>query len=218
MSAPTETTPTTRALLACGAIAGPLFVVVFLALGATRAAYDSVRHPVSVLEIGDLGWMEQANSIATGLLMLAFAIGLRRAVRPQGGSIVAPALVALAAVAAIGAGIVVGDPANGYTPGTPPVPELTVSGAVHDGFAVLFLIVGLPGACFVLGSHFLRLGRHGWAWYSIGTGIGVIVLFTLNFAGLQQVAGLATVAGLLQRIAIVVGFLWLSSVAIRYLD
>ena len=129
-----------------------------------------------------------------------------------------PALVALAAVGAIGAGIVVGDPANGYPPGTPSIPELTVSGAVHNGFAVLFLIIGLPGASFVLGRHFLRLGRPGWAWYSIGTGIGVIVFFTFNFAGLQQVASLATVAGLLQRIAIVVGFAWVSAVAIRYLD
>ena len=37
----------TRILLACGVSAGPLFVIAFVVEGATRAGYNSLRHPVS---------------------------------------------------------------------------------------------------------------------------------------------------------------------------
>ncbi len=77
----------TKALLGCGVIAGPLFVVAFLIEGATRADYDPLRHPVSSLAFDDFGWMQVANFIVTGLLMLAFAIGLRLTLQPLRGSI-----------------------------------------------------------------------------------------------------------------------------------
>lgn len=67
---------TTRRLLLCGAVAGPLFVLVFLIEGATRADYSSLRHPVSSLAIGDLGWVQTVNFLITGSLVVAFAIGL----------------------------------------------------------------------------------------------------------------------------------------------
>ena len=51
----------TKTLLSCGAIAGPLFVLVFLVEGATRAGYDPLRHPVSSLALGDHGWTQIAE-------------------------------------------------------------------------------------------------------------------------------------------------------------
>lgn len=56
----------TRALLACGAIACPLFILAFLAEGATRPGYDPLRHPISSLAIGELGWMQAANFLVPG--------------------------------------------------------------------------------------------------------------------------------------------------------
>jgi hypothetical protein len=79
-----------KALLLCGAIGGPLFVLAFLIEGATRADYNPLRHPVSSLSIGDLGFMQIGNFILTGLLMIAFAVGLRRALRPPSGSVWGP--------------------------------------------------------------------------------------------------------------------------------
>ena len=76
----------TRTLLACGVIAGPLFVGAFLLEGATRADYDPLRHPLSSLALGDFGWTQIANFIVAGLLTLAFSIGLQRALRPGKGS------------------------------------------------------------------------------------------------------------------------------------
>lgn len=75
-------TVVTKTLLACGAIAGLLFVLVFLLEGATRANYDPLRHPVSSLALGDYGWVQSANFVVAGLLTLAFSVGLRRVFRP----------------------------------------------------------------------------------------------------------------------------------------
>ncbi|HYT26017.1 MAG TPA: DUF998 domain-containing protein [Actinomycetota bacterium] len=109
----------TRALLVCGAVAGPLFTVAWVVEGATRAHYNPLRHPVSSLELGDFGWTQRANFIAAGGLTLAFASGLRRARRPLGGSTWGPLLVGAHAIGLLGAGIFVTDPVSGYPPGTP---------------------------------------------------------------------------------------------------
>jgi hypothetical protein len=110
---------TTKTLLACGAIAGPLFTLASILEGATRAHYHPLRHPVSSLELGDFGWTQRANFLVAGGLTLAFAIGLRRALRPLGGSTWGPLLVGAHAIGLLGAGIFVTDPVSGYPPGTP---------------------------------------------------------------------------------------------------
>jgi hypothetical protein len=70
----------TKALLVCGAVAGPLFMVAWLAQGAARANYDPLQHPISSLSIAERGWMQIASFIITGLLILAFSrSGSRRA-------------------------------------------------------------------------------------------------------------------------------------------
>src|SRR5262249_10183346 len=57
-------------LLACGAAAGPLFTLAWLVEGATRAGYDPLRHPVSSLAIGEVGWTQRASFVLTGLLTI----------------------------------------------------------------------------------------------------------------------------------------------------
>ena len=88
----------TKRLLACGAIAGPLFVLVFLVEGASRASYDPLRHPVSSLALGPSGWTQSLNFVVAGLLTLAFAFGLKRVLRPGKGSVWGPLLVGIWAV------------------------------------------------------------------------------------------------------------------------
>src|SRR3982751_1371276 len=110
-----------RLLLACGALAGPLFVVTFLLAGATRAHYHPLRHPVSSLELGDHGWVQHANFVVAGLLGLALRA-------PP-----AAVLVGIWALGLIGAGIFTTDPVSGYPPGTPDRPvSATVHGTLHD--------------------------------------------------------------------------------------
>jgi Protein of unknown function (DUF998) len=142
---------TTRVLLACGAVAGPLFTAAWILEGATRAHYNPLRHPVSSLELGDLGWTQQANFVVAGGLTLAFAVGLWRALRPLGGSTWGPLLVGAHGIGLLGAGIFVTDPVSGYPPGTPD--HLAAYGSAHAALHDLFSVgtfVGLPIACLVL--------------------------------------------------------------------
>ena len=60
------TRPGTAALIAAGAVAGPLYVGVALAQALTRQGFDLTRHPWSVLANGELGWIQVTNLIVTG--------------------------------------------------------------------------------------------------------------------------------------------------------
>jgi hypothetical membrane protein len=205
----------TKTLLACGAVSGPLFVLVFLVEGATRARYDPLRHPVSSLALGEWGWTQTANFIVAGLLTLAFAVGLRLALRPEKGSTWGPLLVGVWAVGLLGAGIFPTDPVSGYPPGTPDrISGYSRHGALHDLFS-LPAFVALAVACFVLGRRFAVRGEPGWATYSAVTGVVFVLTFVLSSAGFGQTEGLVGLAGLLQRIAVTVGFGWLALLAVH---
>src|SRR5947207_11878704 len=77
-----DETPVTRALLNAGVVAGPLFIVVAFAQAFTRPGFDLRRHAISMLSLGDLGWIQVANFVLTGLLVVALAVGMRRALHP----------------------------------------------------------------------------------------------------------------------------------------
>ncbi len=55
-------TSATRRLLACGIVAGPLFLAVILVQAFTREGFDLGRHPISLLSLGDLGWCRSQTS------------------------------------------------------------------------------------------------------------------------------------------------------------
>ena len=207
----------TKMLLACGVIGGPLFVATFLVEGATRAYYDPLRHPVSSLALGNSGWTQTVNFLVTGLLMLAFAVGLRRALRPPESSIWGPLLVGVWGIGLLGAGLFLTDPVSGYPPGAPDrLSGYTWHGALHDIFS-LFAFVALATACFIFGRRFARRGERGWEIYSVVSGLVFVVAFVLSSAGFGHAAGLADLAGLFQRVAVTVGFGWLTLLADRLL-
>jgi hypothetical protein len=80
------------------------------------------------------------------------------------------------------------------------------------------VFLGLPAACFVFGRRFAARGERGWAIYSVATGIVFVGAFVLASAGLAQVGGLADLAGLFQRVAIIAGCIWLTLLAVRFLS
>jgi hypothetical membrane protein len=206
----------TRFLLSCGAVGGPLFVVAFLVEGAVRNGYDPVRHPVSSLALGDDGWTQVANFIVTGLLMLAFAFGVRIALRPGPGSTWGPALIMAYAIGLVGAGVFATDPVSGYPPGTAQMIQYTSHGALHDLFSIP-VFVALPAACFVLARRFRRNGRTGWAFYSVASGVAFLITFVLASLAFGQMAGLVEIGGVLQRASIMIGWGWLTLLAIDLL-
>lgn len=207
-----------RLLLSCGVIGPLLFIVVFLIEGATRADYNPLRYPVSSLSIGDLGWIQAANFLMIGLLLFAFALGLRRALRASRGGVWGPLLIGLAGIGLFGAGIFTSDPVFGYPPGAPLVlAQYSIHGHLHDLFSLL-LFVGLPAACFVFCRRFATLGEHGWAVYSLLAGLGMLVTFVLAGMGFTQNPGLVNFAGVFQRLSIIIGLTWIALLALRLMS
>jgi len=206
-----------KLLLACGAIGPLFFITVFLIEGATRGEYNPLLHPVSSLSIGEYGWMQSATFIITGFLVLAFAVGLWRTLRPATGTVWGPLLIGLAGIGLIGAGIFTSDPLNGYPPGTPLIPvDRSAHGRLHDLFGIP-VFLGLPIACFVFSRLFARLGNRGWAAYSALSGFAMLLTFVIAGLGFRQRPGFADYAGLFQRISIILGWTWITLLALHLL-
>jgi hypothetical protein len=149
-----------------------------------------------------------ANFIICGLLMLAFAVGLRRALRRGLGSMAAPVLAGLYALGLTAAGVFVTDPGNGYPPGTPVGAPTTHSwhGAAHN-IASMVVYLALPPLCILLAVRFaLRPGQRMWAAYSAASGVAVLTLI--------QGMSVEGYGGLYQRLTIAVGWGWLAMLAL----
>jgi hypothetical membrane protein len=195
----------TRRLLGCGAVGGPLFLAVILVEGARRPGYSALRDTGSALAIGREGWVQITNFIVCGLLMLAFAAGLRRALRPGLGSLAAPVVAGLYALGLIAAGVSVTDPGDGYPSGGQ-AGQHSWHGIAHNvASAVVFL--ALPALCLVLAVRFVsRPGQRLWAAYSAATGVAMLALI--------QGLGVDGYGGLYQRLTIAVGWGWLAALAL----
>jgi hypothetical membrane protein len=87
-------------LSAWAGILGPiLFTVTFLAQEVFRAAeYSSIAEPVSALEAGPNGWVQQANFVVFGVLTIAFAVGLQFGVRQSRAGIIGPAMLFISGI------------------------------------------------------------------------------------------------------------------------
>jgi hypothetical protein len=202
-------------LLLCGAIAGPLFVIVFLIEGATRSGYDAMRQPVSALAIGERGWIQRANFFITGALMFACAFGLRLALIAYGGSFWFPILIGIYALGLIGAGCFVTDVTGLPTDTSKPVSR-TKSGKLHD-LSSLPVFLALFIAFFVFAHLAIGAGQWGWALYSILSGLAFgpgFVLAGMGFSGSPQ---FARSGGLWQRLTIAIGWIWIALVAAHLL-
>jgi hypothetical membrane protein len=175
----------TKSLLAYGVIAGPFYVALSLVQALTRDGFDLTRHPWSLLSNGELGWLQITNFVLTGIMVLAFAVGLRRVLSPGVASAWAPRLMGVYGGSLIGAGVLRADPAMGFPAGTPAGP------AAVSWHGLGHLLVGAIGflclivACFVLARRFARDGRRGLALYSGVTG----VVFLAGFVGIASGAG-----------------------------
>ncbi|HVO22252.1 MAG TPA: DUF998 domain-containing protein [Candidatus Margulisiibacteriota bacterium] len=110
----------TRVLLACGVVGGPLYVMVTLARALTRDGFDMRQHRFTLLTAGDLGWLQQANMVLVGLLVMLFALGVSQVLRTGRGAVWTPRLLGLFGLAYIVGGVLTSDPVVGFPPGTMP--------------------------------------------------------------------------------------------------
>jgi hypothetical protein len=167
----------TARLLACGVVAGPLFLAVLMIQAFTRDGFDLSRHPISLLSLGDLGWIQIANFVVTGALFVACATGMRRSLRAGRSATWAPRLVGAFGVGLIVAGVFTTDAGAGFPPGAPAgAPEqISWHGIVHEvGFGLAFF--GMIVGCLVFARRFAALKRRGWVGTCVATAVAVLVL------------------------------------------
>jgi hypothetical protein len=134
---------------------------------------------VSQLATGDFGWVQVLNFLVCGVLVLAYAVGLRMSIRGTRGSLGGPVLIALFAASLLVAGVFITDPGLGYPVGAPEVH--TTHGLIH-GFAGLVAFTLLAASAFVMAWHFSADPQERrWMIYSAAIGLLIIVFFPTSF-------------------------------------
>ena len=118
-------TRVTRSLAGYGVRIGPVYVGVSHASALTRDGFDLGRHAWSQLALGGPGWIQVTNLIVSGLMFVAFAVGLRRALVTGVGATWAPLLIGVFGLSMVVSGIFPADPVLGFPVG--------VSAAVFTG-------------------------------------------------------------------------------------
>lgn len=171
-----DASPRTARLLSAGVGAGALFLVVWAVQAFTRDGFDPSQHPISLLSLGDLGWIQIANFVVTGALFIACAVGLQRALRHRGGSTWAPRLIGAVGAGLIVAGVFVTDAGAGFPPGAPAgTPQMSWHGALQEvGYAIVML--SWAAACLVFRAHFANNGERGWARACVATLVAALLV------------------------------------------
>jgi hypothetical protein len=197
----------TDSFLAAGVIFGPMFYFVSLAQALGRAGFDLRRHALSALTLGDWGWVQTANFVASGLLAILCAVGMRRRLGGNRAGTWGPVLVGACGVGMMVGGIFHPDPGLGFPPGAPmEMPtEMSWHGAIHSaGFYSAFLC--LIVASFAFARRFGSLGQRGWSIYCGSTGVFIPVLIVLG-------SSIQTVAAPIFAVAGALAFGWVSVMA-----
>ncbi|MCZ7385263.1 MAG: DUF998 domain-containing protein [Candidatus Methanoperedens sp.] len=197
----------TKALLACGVVFGPLFYLVVLIQMLTRSGFDIRRHPLSLLSLGDAGWIQITNFIVAGLLAILCAVGMRRLLRGGLGGTWGPLLIGTYGLGMITAGLFPPDPSLGFPPGAP-IPETMSQHAVMHGVGFFVAFISLTAACFVYARRFISLGHRGWGFYCIATGVVTPVLIFLGMTIMSETSIFFAIVG-------IVAFGWIAVISAR---
>jgi Protein of unknown function (DUF998) len=200
-----------RALAWAGIVGPILFTVVFLVQEALRRdGFSPVAEPISALEVGPNGWIQQLNFLVLGLLTMAQAIGLHRGMGPTRGGWAGPALLFMTGISnLVAAALPWREDAAGIA--YAPVGHII-------GGTIFFL--GSPAALIVLS----RRMRHDPSWrglapYTLGSGLVLLALAVVGAVFVRpEAAPLHDWAGLVQRMALAVLFPCRIALGVRLLS
>ncbi|HEY9227311.1 MAG TPA: DUF998 domain-containing protein [Gemmatimonadaceae bacterium] len=191
-----------RRLLGYGILAGPIYLAVGIAQALLRDGFDFAKHPLSVLANGPGGWIQTANFVVTGSMVLAAAVGFQRELR--GTSRAMSWFLGAFGASMLVAAVFRADPMDGFPAGTPVGPPTTISttGLVHFAAGALGFI-SLAISCFVAARAMSRRKERSLAHLSLVSGLIVLLGF---FSGM--IPNSSPVLGI--WIAVVVGWAWLA--------
>jgi hypothetical protein len=197
----------TRSLLGYGVLAGAFYLVVGVTLALTREGFELSQHPLSLLMLGERGWMQRANLLVTGLMVVAAGVGFGRALRGSNAAGRAGALVAVYGTALMVSGIFPPDPMGGFPAGAD-ASEPTGAGLAHlAAGAVGFLC--LAAAALVVAGWFAGRGRQRAATSSRVGALVIVAGFIGGGALATRTAGVV-----LLWLAVVVGWAWLAGTSV----
>jgi hypothetical protein len=191
-------------LLTAGIVAGPLFLALSLIQAFTRRGFDLRHHPLSLLSLGDQGWIQIATFVASGALFVACAIGMRQVLHPGRSGTWGPVLVGALGIGLIASGVFVTDPGAGFPPGAPAgAPEqMSWHGILHELGFIPF--IGMVFGCVVFARRFASIGERRWVGACIATAVGILVVLgwpDLDSLSVRIVIATAILFGFLAALA-----------------
>lgn len=188
---------------------GPIvFWGVLITLGRTQFGYNAFRSDISQLALGAHGWVQTANFMVFGALIIVFEGALQRAIAP-GRVWGAINLLAIGCGCALLLIAVFPTDRTGLW---------TIRGAIHLG-VVTSLAVLLPLSCLVTAAHIRRdRAWRGYALFSVVVGAStacLTVMLLLVWAGLWRASH--PWLGLYERMAFALPCVWMEVAALRLL-
>lgn len=209
-STQTKTLSLTRLLLLCGAIAGPLFLFIVLIQDYTRPGFDPRLDPLSLLSLGDWGWVQIVNFALAGVLNLLYAVGLWRRLHSGRAGTWGPILIGAYGLGLLLVSIFRTDPSNGFPPGVIAATQPSWHGAIH-ALGGLFVFVMLAAGLAVFVRLFLAWKERWWAFYCLASAVLILLIFFTGFTN-------ATFMARTLRLATLIGWMAASLVAIKLLS
>ncbi len=206
----TKSISLTKILLLCGAIAGPLFLITVLVQDYTRPGYYPRLLNLSLLSLGDWGWVQILNFLLAGALNLLYAAGLWRWLRPGRGGTWGPILIGAYGLGLITVGVFRTDPVNGFPPGSIAPIGPSGHGVIH-ALGGLFIFLVLSAALVVFSRFILERGERGWSAYCLMSAVLVLLIF---FGGINSPVLMARTL----RLATLIGWMAASVIAIKLLS
>lgn len=193
---PIERTNWHLVLLCSGAAGAALFSLVYFCFGLISPNYYILRQSISNLQLEPHGWIQSLNYIVAGLLICAFAFGLRKEMVSGFGITLIPLFHALTGTGSIIMGI-------------------------FPGPQVQFYIGGMI-FCALLISFFLMARRlaadprwRGWPNYTLLCAMLMVVLCGLYNYALTHKSGYG---GVLERLIVIIRLVWLLFFTVRLLE
>lgn len=197
----------TRSLLGYGVLVGPFYLVVGLIQAFLRDGFDLSRHALSLLANGPGGWVQTANFVISGMMVLATAVGFARVLGPTSRAV--SWFLGGFGVSMIVAAAFPADPVDGFPVGTPEgfPTSISTTGLVHFAAGALgftFLAV----SCFIAAWAMSRRNARSLMWLSLLSGLAVVLGFFGGFVGIS--------AGTLGIwFSVLVGWAWLAVMSLH---